>query len=252
MKIIGVIPARYGSSRLPGKVLADIGGKPMVQHIYENARESRLIQELYVAVDDERVRDAVESFGGFAVMTPPDCPSGTDRVAEVAKVVDCDIVCNIQADEPLTSAAIVDEAIQPLLDNTDLGFSTVMHSVDDPSGYDDPGVVKCVRDKDGFGLYFSRCRIPYPRYPGQVELNQPYEHIGIYAYRKDALLRFVSWPPSPLEKMEGLEMLRILDNDEKIYVAKSTQPFYTLSVDTPEDLERARAYFREKLAGETK
>ncbi len=247
MKIIGVIPARYESSRLPGKIIADIGGKPMVQHVWENASRSQLIQELYIAVDDKRVQEAVEKFGGKSIMTAPELPSGTDRVAEVAKLVpDAEIICNIQGDEPFSNPAIIDEAIQPLIDNSTIGFSTVMHSVDEEEGFEDPGVVKCVRDKDGFGLYFSRSRIPYPRY-GNAEMNQPYEHLGIYAYRRDALLRFVTWPPSPLELMESLEMLRILDNDEKIYVAKSQQPFYALSVDTQEDLERAREFYEKVI-----
>jgi 3-deoxy-manno-octulosonate cytidylyltransferase (CMP-KDO synthetase) len=167
-------------------------------------------------------------------------------VAAVAQNMDNEeIFCNIQADEPFIDPAIIDEAIAPLANNLQIGFSTVMHSVDHEDGYKDPGVVKTVIDKAGFGLYFSRSQIPYPR---TLENYKAYEHLGVYVYRKDALLRFVQWPVSPLEKMESLEMLRILDNDEKIYVAVSNQPFYALSVDTPEDLEKANEIYKTKQA----
>lgn len=245
MKIVGIIPARYASSRLPGKVLADIGGKPMIQHVYENAGQSKHLHEIYVAVDDERVQKAVTSFGGKAIMTDPNCPSGTDRVAAAARKIDADIVVNIQADEPFSNAAIIDEAIEPMLENPKISFSTVMHLIMKPEGYNDSGVVKAVRDSDGFGLYFSRSLIPHPRYKENYEA---YEHLGVYVYRKDALLRFVEWGPSPLEKAESLEMLRILEHDEKLYVAKSTQSSYDLSVDTQEDLEKARKVYAEMQA----
>ncbi len=139
MKIIGVIPARYASTRLEGKVLADIGGKPMVQHVYEAALQSHLLEKVIVAVDDQRVYDVVIAFGGEAVMTDPDCPSGTDRVAAAVESLDVDIVVNIQADEPFTNANFIDEAIQPLLDDETLNFSTVCHSIDYPEKYPDPG-----------------------------------------------------------------------------------------------------------------
>jgi 3-deoxy-manno-octulosonate cytidylyltransferase (CMP-KDO synthetase) len=244
--IIGVIPARYASTRLEGKVLADIGGKPMVQHVYEAALKSKLLEKVIVAVDDERVLNAVQEFGGEAVMTDPECPSGTDRVAAAVQDLDVDIVVNIQADEPFTNANFIDEAVQPLIDNEELQFSTVCHSIDDPDKYPDPGTVKVVRDLQGNGLYFSRALIPYPRYP---EDYIAYEHLGIYAYRKDALLRFIQWPPSPLERTESLEMLRILDNDEKIYVAQSNEKYYALSVDTQEDLEEARQLYEQLQQG---
>jgi 3-deoxy-manno-octulosonate cytidylyltransferase (CMP-KDO synthetase) len=245
MKIIGVIPARYESSRLPGKVLADIGGKPMIQHVYERAKQSRLLEDLIVAVDDERVADAVKKFGGKSVMTDPALPSGTDRVAAAVKDLDVEIVCDIQADEPFTNAHFIDDAVQPLIDNPKLRFSTIMHSIDYPDGLNDPGVVKVVRDINGYGLYFSRSLIPYPRYK---EIHKAYEHLGVYAYRKKALMQFVQWPPSPLEQTESLEQLRILDNDEKIYVAESKEKFYALSVDTAADLEEARKLYAELKA----
>lgn len=248
MKIIGVIPARFGSSRLPGKVLADIGGKSMIQHVYERAKKSVLLEDLLVAVDDQRVADVVKKFGGKAVMTDPALPSGTDRVAAAVKNLDVDIVCNIQSDEPFTSANFIDEAVRPLIEHPELNFSTVMHSIDYPEGLDDPGVVKVVRDINGYGLYFSRSLIPYPRYKDK---HKAYEHLGVYAYRKKALLKFVEWAPSPLEQAEALEQLRILDNDEKIYVAESKVPFYALSVDTQEDLEKAQKLYAElKAKGE--
>ena len=211
-KVVGVIPARYGSSRFPGKVLAQIGDKPMIQHVYERAKQSQYLSQIIVAVDDNRVKQVVEGFGGVAMMTDPALPSGTDRVAAVAKNLDhVEILCNIQADEPFIDPSIIDEAIAPLVSNPKIGFSTVMHSIDHEDGYKDPGVVKTVIDKAGFGLYFSRSQIPYPR---TSDNYKAYEHLGVYVYRKDALLRFVQWPVSPLEKTESLEMLRILDNDE--------------------------------------
>jgi 3-deoxy-manno-octulosonate cytidylyltransferase (CMP-KDO synthetase) len=153
-------------------------------------------------------------------------------------------VVNIQADEPFSDASFIDEALTPMLQNPRIQFSTVMHIIDREDRYPDPGVVKVVRDLAGFGLYFSRSLIPYPRYKQNYEA---YEHLGIYVYRKDALLRFVEWGPSPLERTESLEMLRILEHGEKIYVAKSNQPFYSLSVDTPEDLENARQFYAQRI-----
>ncbi|GAB4313388.1 MAG: 3-deoxy-manno-octulosonate cytidylyltransferase [Promethearchaeota archaeon] len=247
-RVLAVIPARFGSTRFPGKVLADIGGKPMVQHVYERASRSSSLDELVVAVDDERVADVVRSFGGEVEFTSPEHSSGTDRVAEVAerRAAEGDLVVNVQADEPFLDAAFVDEAVRPLLERPGVQFSTVMHVIDDPAGYDDPGVVKVVRDSEGFGLYFSRAKIPYPRY---ADGYKAFEHLGIYAYRREALLRFVSWGPAPLELVEGLEMLRILENGERIYVAESARPFYALSVDTPEDLDRARRLYEETRGG---
>jgi 3-deoxy-manno-octulosonate cytidylyltransferase (CMP-KDO synthetase) len=213
----------------------------MIQHVYENVKKSRYIQEIFVAVDDKRVEEVVKNFGGNPIMTDPALPSGTDRVAAAAKKINADIIVNIQSDEPFGSAMIIDEAIEPMVKDPSIRFSTVMHKIDDKEGYNEPGVVKTVRDAKGFGLYFSRSLIPYPRYPENYEA---FEHLGVYVYKKDALLKFVEWGPSPLELTESLEMLRILERDEKIYVAKSNQPFYSLSVDTAEDLEKAREEYK--------
>lgn len=242
-KIIGVIPARYASSRFPGKVLETIGEKPMIQHVYENACKSEYLEEVLVAVDDARVQAAVEGFGAPVVMTDPGLPSGTDRVAAAVRDRPVDIVCNIQGDEPFSNPGLIDEAIAPLLERPDVDFATLRARIHDPAGHADPGVVKCVVDRDNYGLYFSRSLIPYPR--DETDFVA-YEHVGIYVYRKAALLRFVSWAPSPLERVEGLEQLRILENGEKLYVAESRAPFYALSVDTPEDLEKARRFYRER------
>ena len=236
LKIIGVIPARYASVRFEGKPLALLGGKPMVQHVYERAAEAELFERLVVATDDERIRQAVESFGGAAAMTSPEHRSGTDRAAEVAAAVDADIVVNIQGDEPFVSPRLFDQLVEPFHDRPGLEMTTLCRRIDDPALLSDPNAVKVVRDGAGYALYFSRSLIPHPRNP---EEHVAWEHIGLYAYRREFLLEISRMEPTPLERTEALEQLRVLENGRKILVTP-TADHIGLSVDTPADLAKAR------------
>ncbi len=237
MNVIGVIPARYQSTRLPGKPLADILGRPMIQWVYENVSRSALLDEVIVAADDDRVITAVERFDGKAVMTSRDHATGTDRVAEVAGRYDARIVVNIQGDEPFVNPGMIDEIVQPLLEDEGIPMSTLMHRIEEQEDLRNPNVVKVVTDASGFALYFSRSLIPFPRHE---DLHRAYEHIGIYAYRKDFLLRYAKMSPTLLERTESLEQLRVLENGFRIRVVETGQEYIPLSVDTQEDLEKAR------------
>ena len=238
MHAMGVIPARYGSTRLAGKPLALINGKPMVQHVYENARRASTLSSVVVASDDERVLEAVAAFGGEAVMTSAGHTSGTDRVAEVVRLRDVDIAVNVQGDEPLMNAEIINECVRALTDNPGVELSTVMKRIPE-SAYGDPSVVKVVCDAQGRALYFSRSLIPYPRH--RTAEFAVFEHIGIYAYTKACLARLSRTPPSVLERIEGLEQLRALENGIAIQVVETAFTGELVSVDTQEDLERVRA-----------
>jgi len=238
MHAMGVIPARYGSTRLAGKPLAMINGKPMVQHVYENARRASTLASVVVATDDERVVNAVAAFGGEAVMTSAAHTSGTDRVAEVMSLRNADIAVNVQGDEPLMDPVIIDECVRALTDNPGVGFSTVMKRVPE-SAYGDPSVVKVVCDAQGRALYFSRSLIPYPRF--RTPEFAVFEHIGIYGYTRDCLAQLSQMPPSVLERIEGLEQLRALENGIAIQVVETSFTGELVSVDTQEDLERVRA-----------
>jgi 3-deoxy-manno-octulosonate cytidylyltransferase (CMP-KDO synthetase) len=237
MNVVGVIPARFASTRLPGKPLQDIAGKPMIQHVYENAARSKILGDLVVATDDERILAVVAGFGGKAMLTSRDHNTGTDRVAEVARSVEAGIVVNIQGDEPFVSPGMIDEIVQPLLDDPDLPMCTSMHEIADPADYSNPNVVKVVVDLAGNALYFSRSLIPYPR---RTEGHRAFEHIGMYAYTKDFLLAYASLPQTPLEKLESLEQLRVIEHGYRLRVVETRQDYIPLSVDTQEDLERAR------------
>ena len=232
-KVIGVIPARFASSRFPGKVLKDIAGKPMIQRVYEQANKSQLLDQLFVAVDDERVLKVVEGFGGKAVMTKIEHQSGTDRLAEAVEKIDADIVVNIQGDQPLFDSNMIDEAVQPMLDDTLIQMSTLKTKIE-KEDYADPAVVKVVTDEDDFALYFSRSLIPYSR--DNVEVNI-YEHVGLYVYRKEFLFTISKLPQTYLEKIEMLEQLRVLEKGYKIKVIETKSDSISgISVDTPEDL----------------
>ncbi len=185
MRVVGVIPARFASTRLPGKPLQDILGKPMIQHVYENAARSKTLAALIVATDDERIMPAVAGFGGKAVLTSRDHNTGTDRVAEVVRGLDAEIVVNIQGDEPFVRPGMIDEVVQPLLDDPSLPMCTSMHEITDPADFANPNVVKVVVDLAGNALYFSRSLIPYPR---RSEGHRAFEHIGMYAYTREFLL----------------------------------------------------------------
>jgi 3-deoxy-manno-octulosonate cytidylyltransferase (CMP-KDO synthetase) len=237
MKIIGVIPARYGSTRLAGKPLADINGKPMVQRVYELARRARTLDQVVVATDDQRVCAAVESFGGRAVMTKAEHFSGMDRVAEVASVSGADIFVNVQGDEPLLDPIMIDECVDALRNGSNAELATIVKRVGEET-FDDPSVVKVVRDTTGRALYFSRSLLPYPR--NRTADFRVFEHIGLYAYKKDCLLRLANLPPTPLEQIEGLEQLRALENGIAIQVVETKSKQELVSVDTQQDLERVR------------
>ncbi|HPE64857.1 MAG TPA: 3-deoxy-manno-octulosonate cytidylyltransferase [Synergistales bacterium] len=238
MNILGVIPARYASTRLPGKPLADICGKTLIRRVYERAALSPLLDRLVVATDDERILEEVRSFGGEAVLTSSDHPNGTCRVAEAAEKYEGDIVLNIQGDEPLLDPLMVDEVAQALLDDDSALSSTLCVPITERSMLDDPSVVKVVRDLRGFALYFSRYPIPYIR--SDADAVAVYEHIGIYGFRRDFLNIYVSLPPTPLSLAESLEQLKIMEHGYSMKVSVTGAERKGTSVDTPEDLEAVR------------
>lgn len=236
MRAIGVIPARYASSRLPGKPLAEIAGRPMIEHVYRRAMEARSLEAVYVATDDRRIAEAVEAFGGRAVMTREDHRSGTDRIAEAVGALDVDVVVNVQGDEPLLDPGEIDAVVAPFRERPDLVMSTVATPLSDPRDVADPSVVKVVLDVRGDALYFSRLPIPFYR---SGEPGRCLKHIGLYAYRTEFLLRYAALAPTPLEQAEQLEQLRVLEHGYRIHVVLTDQD--AISVDTPADLERVRA-----------
>ena len=240
VSVLGVIPARFASRRFDGKPLATLGGKPLIQHVYERSAASPVLARVVVATDDRRIQAAVEAFGGSAVITSPDHLSGTDRVAEVAAADDAGIVVNIQGDEPFVNSRVLEQVVQPLLDPGAPPMSTLRKRIEDPASVADRNVVKVVTDRAGLALYFSRSRIPFP---GRGEGADAWEHIGIYAYRRDFLLAFSQMDPTPLEAREGLEQLRVLEHGYRIAVV-ATEDHIGVSVDTQEDLERARRLMR--------
>jgi 3-deoxy-manno-octulosonate cytidylyltransferase (CMP-KDO synthetase) len=237
--VIGVIPARYGSTRFPGKALARIHGKPLVQWVWERARGCKRLEQLWVATDDERIAEAVRRFGGDVAMTSKDLPSGTDRVWEVARRTSAKIVVNIQGDEPLVTTQMVDVLVEGIQREPKAEMATLRYAVKGQLGYNDPNVVKVVCDADGWALYFSRASIPHFKNRGGMW----YKHLGLYAYRRSFLERFVQWPPSFLELAEGLEQLRALERGAKIKVMDS--PTDTIGVDTPEELARVEEILKE-------
>jgi 3-deoxy-manno-octulosonate cytidylyltransferase (CMP-KDO synthetase) len=233
---IVVIPARFASSRLPGKPLAEIAGRPMIEHVYRRAARARGVAGVVVATDDARIARAVEGFGGSVVLTRADHASGTDRIAEVAATLSCDLIVNVQGDEPLIEPAAIEEALAPAAADPDVQMSTLGGRLDEGDA-GDPNVVKVVVDQLGFALYFSRAQIPYRRDAGGPRLSV-YRHIGLYVYRRDFLLRLASLPPTPLERAESLEQLRALEHGYRIRVVDTAHS--SVAVDTPEDLERVR------------
>jgi 3-deoxy-manno-octulosonate cytidylyltransferase (CMP-KDO synthetase) len=237
VKVVGVIPARYGSTRLPGKPLADLGGKPVIQRTYERACQA--LDRVIVATDDERVLAAVSDFGGQVVMTRSDHSCGSERVAEVVASLDCDIVVNIQGDEPFIDPLMIEEAVAPLLVDPALVMSTLSRAITSEEDLQNPSVVKVVTDQRGNALYFSRSVIPHPRHR---EFCRWREHVGLYVYRKEFLLEYVQWPPTPLEQAESLEQLRVLENGFSIRVVETQLGRGAPCIDTPEDLVRAHEY----------
>ena len=238
-KILGVIPARFSSTRFPGKVLALIAGKTMLQHVYERAALSTYLSSILIATDDERVYSAAKNFGARVRMTRSDHLSGTDRVAEAASAVDAEIVVNIQGDEPLIDPAAIDAAILPMVHEPELVMGTLKKRIEDAREITDPNVVKVVTDRAGDAIYFSRCAIPFER---EKSANTPYfKHIGLYVYQRDFLLAYSAMPVGPLETAERLEQLRALENGFRIRVVETE--YESLGVDTPEDLERVSRLF---------
>ena len=232
-----MIPARYAASRLPGKPLADIAGRPMVEHVYRRAAAARGVTAVIVATDDDRIASAVAGFGGRWVMTRPDHASRTDRIAEVARELSCDLIVNVQGDEPALAPAAIEQAIAPLAADASIVMGTLGNSLDEASDPQNPNVVKVLVDQRGFALYFSRAPVPYRRdagAPGATVLR----HVGLYVYRRDFLLRLASLPRTPLERVESLEQLRALEHGYRIKVVETA--YQSLSVDTPEDLDHVR------------
>lgn len=247
MSSVIVIPARYDSTRFPGKPLALLKGKPVIQHVYENSKKAVLADEIIVATDSETIFEKVLAFGGRAVMTDKNHVSGTDRVAEVAKSLDCDIIVNVQADEPLIKPEMIDEVIGLLYDKkADMG--TLVRKIERAEDIIDPNIVKAVFDSEGFAFYFSRAPIPYHRdewrdlssVQRSAVSSQLYKHIGIYSYRRDVLLRLTEMEPTRLEEIEKLEQLRALENGFKIKVKETLSE--TIGVDTPQDLEKVEKW----------
>lgn len=243
--VICIIPARYQSSRFEGKPLADICGKPMIQHVYEKAAGIDMVSHVAVATDDKHIFDRVTGFGGNAVMTSEHHRSGTDRIAEAAEILDLsdsDIVVNIQGDQPLFTPSQVEEVARPLLDDPSLNFCTLIYEIKREEEIHHPNAVKVVFDKDHYAIYFSRATIPCDR-DGKKTVPY-YKHHGIYSYRKSFLEIFTNLEVGPLEKTERLEQLRALENGYRIKVVETLHD--SVEVDTPEELERVRAI----IAGE--
>jgi len=247
MKVVAIIPSRYDSVRFPGKSLVDICGKPMIQHVYERASEVELFEQVIVATDDTRIRDAVLKFGGVAQMTSTEHRTGTDRLAEVAKDLDADIVVNIQGDEPLIQPEMIEQAIHPLLKEPEVAIGTLKHKIETPADLFNPNVVKVITDIFDRALYFSRS--PIPNLKGKdMQKNGFYDftfyrHIGLYSYRRDFLLTFITLPQTPLETVEGLEQLRALEHGYIIKVIETQCE--SVGVDTPEDLEHVLQRMRD-------
>lgn len=237
-KILGVIPSRLGSTRLPEKPLRKILDKPMIQWVYEGASKSKLLSDLVIATDSESIAKVASTFGAKAILTSKSCASGTDRVAEVARrLTDFDIVVNIQGDEPMVNDIVVDALIEPFSDE-DVNMTSLMTPIS-PEEESDPGAVKVVCKKNRDALYFSRCTIPFDR--DGCKVNR-YKHLGFYAYRRDFLLKLSNMEPTPLEKAECLEQLRVLENGYSIRM--NLISFGTKSVDTIEDLAEVERILR--------
>ncbi|MCB0703727.1 MAG: 3-deoxy-manno-octulosonate cytidylyltransferase [Saprospiraceae bacterium] len=253
MKTIGIIPARFGSNRLPGKPLIDLHGKSLVQRVYEQVQKARRIDFVLVATDDIRIVDHVLGFGGKAVLTSPDHISGTDRIAEAfqgaqGEFSDAEIIVNIQGDEPFIDPHNLDALVESMLSNPDIPIATLVCSIPDAARLFDPNTVKAVLDNTGKALYFSRQAIPYLRGQAKekwLQLQPFYQHVGVYGFRSGTLADVVKLPVSDLEKAESLEQLRWLSNGYSIQTIQVVDPGF--GIDTPEDLERARIILKDNL-----
>jgi 3-deoxy-manno-octulosonate cytidylyltransferase (CMP-KDO synthetase) len=251
MNITAVIPARYASTRFPGKALAEIAGKPMIQHVYERAQSVSLISRVVVATDDHRIQQAVTGFGGLCRMTRSDHETGTDRLAEVAETLDADIIVNVQGDEPLIAPEMIEQAIQPFLDDKSLRMSTLKTRIKCLHDFLSPNVVKVVTDQQGDALYFSRSPLPFFRDKWQDLKDESficgkllcYKHVGLYVYRRDFLIEFAAMKPTFLELAEKLEQLRAVENGIRIRVVETECE--SIGVDIPDDLIKVREHFKE-------
>jgi 3-deoxy-manno-octulosonate cytidylyltransferase (CMP-KDO synthetase) len=237
LQIVAVIPARFGSSRFPGKPLAEIDGRPMIEHVYRRAAACSAVRRVIVATDDLRVAHAVRRFDGEVRLTRADHRTGTDRLAEVAATLDCDIIVNVQGDEPLIDPRAIEDALAPLVNDPAVLMTTLYRRIQNPAEIADPNVVKLTLDRGGFALYFSRAAIPYVRDPrgGWPPL---YKHIGLYAYRRSTLMVLGTLDPTPLERAESLEQLRALEHGIRVKAVETTHD--SIGVDTPEDLQTVR------------
>lgn len=255
MAVVAIIPARYGSTRLPGKPLARIGDKPMIQHVYESAAKARGVDRVLVATDDLRIEESVRSFGGEVVMTSKNHPSGTDRLAEVARKIKVDWFVNIQGDLPFIRSNTISRTVAPLRRDRSIPMGTASTPIYRHAEWLNPNVVKVVTDAEGFALYFSRAAIPYQRHKISQARRRKNDvagrhvwgcrHIGLYVYQREFLLKFSRLKPVMLEQTEGLEQLRALANGHRIYVTNVDEG--SVEVDTPEDLKRAERYFKRSL-----
>ena len=253
MKITAVIPARYASTRFPGKALAVLGDKPMIQHVYEQTRKASLVSRVIVATDDQRIADAVRQVGGEAVMTSATHETGTDRLAEVAQGLAADIIVNVQGDEPLIEPGMIDQAIEPFLASPELQMGTLKTKIRCLHDFLSPNVVKVVTDTVGNALYFSRSPLPFFRDKWSDLKDEPfasgkllsYKHVGLYVYRREFLLSYAAMAPTFLEISEKLEQLRALENGVRIRVVETE--FESIGVDTPDDLAKAQERYRRML-----
>ena len=242
MRAVGVIPARWGSTRFEGKVLAKISGKPMIEHVWRRCKQSRLLRDVIIACDDERILKAARAFGAKAVLTSKDHASGTDRTAEAAANVPAEIIVNIQGDEPLIHHSVIDSLVTALSKDPDCLMATAIKLIPAKHEFENPNVVKVVVDAQGNALYFSRSVIPYDRDKAGIQKIKYYKHLGIYAYRRNFLLKFKNMPKSRLERAEQLEQLRALEAGVKIKTVLTD--IETIGVDTPEDLARVEQILR--------
>ena len=253
MAVVAIIPARYGSTRLPGKPLARIGGKPMIQHVYESTSKAKGLDRVLVATDDGRIEETVRGFGGEVLMTSKHHASGTDRLAEVARKIKADWFVNVQGDLPFIQSDTITRAVGPMRRDHSIPMGTVGTPIFDEAQWRDPNIVKVLTDRKGFALYFSRSPIPYVR-NGTVDLNGNKvrrgcksrlwgsRHVGLYVYRRDFLLKFARLRPTALEQIESLEQLRALAYGYRIFVAAADE--WSVEVDTPEDLAKAENYLK--------
>lgn len=244
MKAIGVIPARWASTRFEGKMLANLNGRPLIEHVWRQAKKSRILEDVIIACDDKRIWDAAVNFGAKVVMTAQDHESGTDRIAEAVSNISTQVVVNVQGDEPLIDPDVIDRLAQVLLEDERLSMATVIKRIIKEDEFFNPNVVKALIDRQDNALYFSRSPIPYNREKKPFLDGVYYKHLGIYAYRKDFLLGFKNLPFSHLEATEKLEQLRVLEAGYKIKTIQTQHE--TIGVDTPEDLAAVALLLKEK------